>query len=296
MPPRGVDLLGALGHVAAAVPTAAIRSSTTSTSASVSTVRGVVHGQDGAAAEHQRAAALRGRVGHGSSSPRGCGGTDGPTSAQRSAVDGGHPRVRRPPCQGDRRRGRASRVDRPARRRQQTPRRTAVRTAGTAEEVHGDDDGLGHDAGGGPAGRAAGGRLLPHPRRAVRHDAARRPRRRGGQGRGPGRRRHPHLAAAGPGRASSTYYLGVNRNKRSVALDLKDPDDAALAQELARRADVLVENFKPGGLARFGLDYDAVAAHQPRRRLRLDQRVRQRPRRRGAARLRPDRAGHLRAS
>jgi hypothetical protein len=74
----------------------------------------------------------------------------------------------------------------------------------------------------------------------------------------------------------STYYLGVNRNKRSVALDLKDPGDLALARELARRADVLVENFKPGGLARFGLDYDTVAAGQPRRRLRLDQRLRQR--------------------
>jgi crotonobetainyl-CoA:carnitine CoA-transferase CaiB-like acyl-CoA transferase len=61
----------------------------------------------------------------------------------------------------------------------------------------------------------------------------------------------------------STYYLGVNRNKRSVALDLKDPADAALAQELAHRADVLVENFKPGGLARFGLDYDSVAAANP---------------------------------
>jgi crotonobetainyl-CoA:carnitine CoA-transferase CaiB-like acyl-CoA transferase len=61
----------------------------------------------------------------------------------------------------------------------------------------------------------------------------------------------------------STYYLGVNRNKRSIALDLGDPDDAALAQELARRADVFVENFKPGGLARFGLDYDRVAATNP---------------------------------
>ncbi|HEX2072574.1 MAG TPA: CoA transferase [Geodermatophilus sp.] len=61
----------------------------------------------------------------------------------------------------------------------------------------------------------------------------------------------------------STYYLGVNRNKRSVALDLKDPGDAAAAQELARRADVLVENFKPGGLARFGLDYETVAAGNP---------------------------------
>ncbi len=62
----------------------------------------------------------------------------------------------------------------------------------------------------------------------------------------------------------STYYLGVNRNKRSIALDLKDPDDLVVAQELARRADVLVENFKPGGLARFGLDYETVAATNPR--------------------------------
>ncbi|MFI6271547.1 CaiB/BaiF CoA transferase family protein [Micromonospora zamorensis] len=57
----------------------------------------------------------------------------------------------------------------------------------------------------------------------------------------------------------STYYLGINRNKRSVALDLKKPDDVAAAQELARRADVMIENFRPGGLARFGLDYDSVA-------------------------------------
>src|SRR3954453_15198060 len=61
----------------------------------------------------------------------------------------------------------------------------------------------------------------------------------------------------------ATYYLGVNRNKRSVALDLTDPDDAAAAQELPRRADVLVENFKPGGLAGFGLDYASVAAGNP---------------------------------
>jgi crotonobetainyl-CoA:carnitine CoA-transferase CaiB-like acyl-CoA transferase len=62
----------------------------------------------------------------------------------------------------------------------------------------------------------------------------------------------------------STYYLAVNRNKRSIALDLKDPDDLAAAQELARRADIVVENFKPGGLARFGLDYESVAAANPR--------------------------------
>ncbi|MCW2576029.1 MAG: putative acyl-CoA transferase/carnitine dehydratase [Modestobacter sp.] len=62
----------------------------------------------------------------------------------------------------------------------------------------------------------------------------------------------------------ATYYLGVNRNKRSVALDLKDPDDLAAARELARRADVVIENFKTGGLGRFGLDYDSVAATNPR--------------------------------
>jgi crotonobetainyl-CoA:carnitine CoA-transferase CaiB-like acyl-CoA transferase len=61
----------------------------------------------------------------------------------------------------------------------------------------------------------------------------------------------------------STYYLGVNRGKRSIALDLKDEGDLHAAQELARRADVLIENFKPGGLARFGLDYPSVSAANP---------------------------------
>ena len=58
----------------------------------------------------------------------------------------------------------------------------------------------------------------------------------------------------------STYYLGVNRNKRSIALDLKNPDDLDVAQRLARRADVMIENFRPGGLKRFGLDYDTVTS------------------------------------
>src|SRR3954463_2280926 len=62
----------------------------------------------------------------------------------------------------------------------------------------------------------------------------------------------------------STYYLGVNRNKRSVALDIKDPDDRAVAHELARRADVVIENFRTGGLARFDLDYESVAVTNPR--------------------------------
>src|SRR4051794_3364596 len=61
----------------------------------------------------------------------------------------------------------------------------------------------------------------------------------------------------------ATYYLGVNRNKRSVALDLKDLGDLGLSQELALRADIMMENFRPGGLARFGLDYDTVASTNP---------------------------------
>ncbi|MFC4536467.1 CaiB/BaiF CoA transferase family protein [Sphaerisporangium dianthi] len=61
----------------------------------------------------------------------------------------------------------------------------------------------------------------------------------------------------------STYYLGVNRGKRSIALDLRDEADARAARELARRADVLIENFKPGGLAKYGLDFGAVSAANP---------------------------------
>ena len=61
----------------------------------------------------------------------------------------------------------------------------------------------------------------------------------------------------------STYYESVNRNKRSIALDLTNAADLAIARELAQTADVLVENFKPGGLATFGLDYQTVSVSNP---------------------------------
>jgi crotonobetainyl-CoA:carnitine CoA-transferase CaiB-like acyl-CoA transferase len=61
----------------------------------------------------------------------------------------------------------------------------------------------------------------------------------------------------------STYFLAINRNKRSVALDLKDSRDVTLARALARRADIFVQNFKPGGLQRYGLDYASVSAQNP---------------------------------
>ena len=62
----------------------------------------------------------------------------------------------------------------------------------------------------------------------------------------------------------AAYYLSVNRNKRSVAIDLKDPDGLALALELCLRADVVIENFRPGGAERLGLDSATVSAINPR--------------------------------
>ncbi len=61
----------------------------------------------------------------------------------------------------------------------------------------------------------------------------------------------------------STYFQSVNRNKLSIALDLRDPDDLDVARRLAISADVLVENYKPGALARFGLGHPDVAIDNP---------------------------------
>lgn len=61
----------------------------------------------------------------------------------------------------------------------------------------------------------------------------------------------------------SAYYLSVNRNKRSIVLDLRDAEDLRVARALAERADVLVENFRPGTMARFGLDEPVVRAANP---------------------------------
>lgn len=70
----------------------------------------------------------------------------------------------------------------------------------------------------------------------------------------------PPVNAAG----QSTYFVSTNRGKRSVVLDLKNADDLARARELATTADVVIENFKPGTMERFGLDYASVAALNPR--------------------------------
>jgi formyl-CoA transferase/CoA:oxalate CoA-transferase len=62
----------------------------------------------------------------------------------------------------------------------------------------------------------------------------------------------------------SAYFLSVNRNKESLALDLKHPHARPILDALLARADVVVENFRPGTMARLGLGYEAIAARHPR--------------------------------
>ncbi|WP_042376406.1 CaiB/BaiF CoA transferase family protein [Streptacidiphilus melanogenes] len=62
---------------------------------------------------------------------------------------------------------------------------------------------------------------------------------------------------------TAAYFDCANRSKQGVTLDLADPGDAALARELAARADILIENFKPGSLARYGLDQASALAANP---------------------------------
>lgn len=64
-------------------------------------------------------------------------------------------------------------------------------------------------------------------------------------------------------RGVSTYFLAINRGKRSLVANLKDADDLALVKRLAAEADVVVENFRPGVCERLGLGYDALRATNP---------------------------------
>jgi crotonobetainyl-CoA:carnitine CoA-transferase CaiB-like acyl-CoA transferase len=70
---------------------------------------------------------------------------------------------------------------------------------------------------------------------------------------------------AGPdGRRESTYFLSANRNKESIVLDLKDAEDVAVLERLVERADVVVENFRPGVLERLGLGHRRLLELNPR--------------------------------
>jgi crotonobetainyl-CoA:carnitine CoA-transferase CaiB-like acyl-CoA transferase len=69
--------------------------------------------------------------------------------------------------------------------------------------------------------------------------------------------------AAGAPTSDAAYYLCANRNKRSVAIDIADPQGQALVRRLALEADVVLENFKVGGLRRYGLDWASLKASKP---------------------------------
>lgn len=61
----------------------------------------------------------------------------------------------------------------------------------------------------------------------------------------------------------SAYFLAANRNKFSVAADLSTPEGQDLVRSIAAQAQIVIENYKPGGLAKYGLDYEALEALNP---------------------------------
>jgi crotonobetainyl-CoA:carnitine CoA-transferase CaiB-like acyl-CoA transferase len=74
----------------------------------------------------------------------------------------------------------------------------------------------------------------------------------------------PFVPAADGGHLGSAYFHGTNRGKRSIELDFEDAEGQRLVRKLAARSDVLIENFKVGGLKKFGLDYASLAPECPR--------------------------------
>src|SRR5690625_56810 len=74
----------------------------------------------------------------------------------------------------------------------------------------------------------------------------------------------PYLKdAQGKDTSESAYYLSTNRNKRSITIDFSQPKGADLVRELAKDCDILVENFKVGGLKKYGLDYESIKEINP---------------------------------
>lgn len=74
----------------------------------------------------------------------------------------------------------------------------------------------------------------------------------------------PWVQTPGGGRADSAYYTAANRNKRSISIDISTPQGQELVRSLALKADVLVENYKVGDLARYGLGHEQLCALNPR--------------------------------
>src|SRR5438067_9903686 len=74
----------------------------------------------------------------------------------------------------------------------------------------------------------------------------------------------PFVEGADGAHLGAAYFHATNRGKRSIELDFESEDGRRLVRKLAARSDVLIENFKVGGLAKFGLDYRSLAAENPR--------------------------------
>jgi crotonobetainyl-CoA:carnitine CoA-transferase CaiB-like acyl-CoA transferase len=74
----------------------------------------------------------------------------------------------------------------------------------------------------------------------------------------------PFVPAADGGHLGAAYFHGTNRGKRSIELDFDSEDGRRIVRKLAARSDVLIENFKVGNLAKFGLDYESLARENPR--------------------------------
>ncbi|QXI43490.1 CoA transferase [Pseudomonas wayambapalatensis] len=70
--------------------------------------------------------------------------------------------------------------------------------------------------------------------------------------------------AHGENTSEAAYYLSANRNKRSVTIDFTQPEGQRLVRELAAKSDIVIENFKVGGLASYGLDYECLRAVNPK--------------------------------
>lgn len=73
----------------------------------------------------------------------------------------------------------------------------------------------------------------------------------------------PPFVEGANGEREASYFLAANRGKKSVCIDLADERGATVVRELARHCDVVIENFKVGGLARYGLDYASLSAIRP---------------------------------
>ena len=71
----------------------------------------------------------------------------------------------------------------------------------------------------------------------------------------------PYLGSGG--HKESAYFLSANRGKESIAVDFKDPRGQSVIRQLVRKADILIENYKPGGLKAYGLDYDSILQINP---------------------------------